>query len=164
MERRLYRSKYDRMIWGVCGGLAKYFNVDPAIIRVIMVLLIFAHGLGIVAYVILAIITPIEPSESPVTAEAAGESIEEAKEPVAEPARDIHSSFSVEEGKTEHKIQDIDKTFYNRRLAIGIILIVFGAFFIVTNLRLFDWLHWGTFWPLIIVAIGLVIILAARRP
>ena len=163
MEKRLYRSRHDRMIWGVCGGLATYFNVDPAIVRVIMVLLIFAHGLGIVAYVILAIITPIEPAEAPITGEATGGSVEELKEPVAEPASEIPSSPSIEESKTDHKIPDTDKTFYNRRIAIGIILIVLGAFLIVTNLRLFDWLRWGTLWPLIIVAIGLVILLAARR-
>jgi phage shock protein C len=46
MEKRLYRSRTDRVIWGVCGGLAKYFDIDPTIVRVIAVLLIFANGWG----------------------------------------------------------------------------------------------------------------------
>jgi len=62
MEKRLYRSRTDRVIWGVCGGLAKYFDVDPTIIRVIAVLLIFASGFGILAYIIMAIIVPLEGS------------------------------------------------------------------------------------------------------
>jgi len=44
------------MIWGICGGLAKYFHIDSTIVRVITVLSIFLNGLGILAYIILAIV------------------------------------------------------------------------------------------------------------
>ena len=64
MEKRLYRSRSERMIWGVCGGLAKYFDIDPTIVRIIAVLLIFANGLGILAYIILAIVVPLEGSRA----------------------------------------------------------------------------------------------------
>jgi len=63
MEKRLYRSRTDRVLWGVCGGLAKYFDIDPTIVRVVAVLLIFANGLGILAYIIMAIIVPLEGSK-----------------------------------------------------------------------------------------------------
>lgn len=59
--KRLYRSRDDRMIGGVCGGLADYLNVDPTLIRLLLVLLAFAGGPGIVAYLILWIIVPLEP-------------------------------------------------------------------------------------------------------
>jgi phage shock protein C len=59
--KRLYRSRDDRMIGGVCGGLAEYLNVDPTLIRLLLVLLAFAGGPGIVAYLILWIIVPLEP-------------------------------------------------------------------------------------------------------
>ncbi|MEW6050854.1 MAG: PspC domain-containing protein [Candidatus Zixiibacteriota bacterium] len=52
MERRLYRSTTDKYIGGVCGGLAEYFNIDPSIVRIIAVLLVFAHGIGLLAYLI----------------------------------------------------------------------------------------------------------------
>lgn len=56
---RVFRSKKDKKIAGVCGGLAEYFNIDPSIIRVIWVLGTFASiGLGILAYVILALVLP----------------------------------------------------------------------------------------------------------
>ena len=60
MAKKLYRSQSDRKIWGVCGGLAKYFDIDPTIIRVIAVASIFVTGAGIIAYVIMAIVVPIE--------------------------------------------------------------------------------------------------------
>lgn len=58
MGKRLYRSRKDRMVCGVCGGLAEHFNIDPVIVRLIFVLLIFADGLGILAYIVLAIVFP----------------------------------------------------------------------------------------------------------
>jgi phage shock protein C len=51
-EKRLYRSRDDRVVAGVCGGLGKYLNIDPVLVRIAAVLLIFAGGVGIVLYVI----------------------------------------------------------------------------------------------------------------
>lgn len=58
MEKKVFRSKANRMIAGVCGGLGEYFNVDPTLIRLIMVLLVFAYGIGLLIYVIGWIIIP----------------------------------------------------------------------------------------------------------
>lgn len=62
-EKRLYRSKKDRMICGVCGGIAKYFNIDPTLVRLAMVLISLWAGSGILAYIIAAIIIPDDPDE-----------------------------------------------------------------------------------------------------
>jgi phage shock protein C len=59
--KRLYRSRTDVMLGGVCGGLAKYLNVDPTIIRLVFVLLLFLGGGGFWIYLVLWIITPVEP-------------------------------------------------------------------------------------------------------
>ena len=59
-SKRLYRSRIDRMIAGVCGGLAKYFDIDPTIVRVLFVVSIFIGGGGILAYIILWIVVPEE--------------------------------------------------------------------------------------------------------
>lgn len=59
-QKRLYRSSKDRMLCGVCGGVAEYFNVNPTLIRLGMVLL-GCSGSGIVAYLIAAIIMPDAP-------------------------------------------------------------------------------------------------------
>ena len=57
MEKRLYKSKKDRMICGVCGGLAEYFDVDPTLVR-IGAALIYCSGYGIFAYIVAAVIMP----------------------------------------------------------------------------------------------------------
>jgi phage shock protein C len=62
MTKRLYRSRKDRVIAGVCGGLAEYFNIDPVIMRIIAVILLLPGGLpGIVPYIILWVVVPLKP-------------------------------------------------------------------------------------------------------
>lgn len=58
--KRLFRSRRDKLIGGVCGGLASYFAMDPTIVRLIFVLLALFGGPGLVLYIILWIITPVE--------------------------------------------------------------------------------------------------------
>jgi phage shock protein C len=60
-NRKLYRSRADRKLAGICGGLAKYFNVDATLIRVLFVLLAVLGGSGVVLYLALWIIVPREP-------------------------------------------------------------------------------------------------------
>lgn len=64
MERRIYRSRKNRMIAGVCGGIAEYLNIDPAIVRLIMALLVLANGLGLILYILAVIIIPEKPEEA----------------------------------------------------------------------------------------------------
>jgi phage shock protein C len=59
MAKRLYRSRTERMIAGVCGGIAEYFAIDPVIVRLITLALLIGGGLpGLLPYVILWIIVP----------------------------------------------------------------------------------------------------------
>ena len=60
--KRLYRSKSDVMIAGVCSGLASYLNVDVTIIRLVFVLLLFTFAGGLWIYLAMWIIVPVEPS------------------------------------------------------------------------------------------------------
>jgi phage shock protein C len=59
--KKLYRSQKDRMIAGVAGGVAEYFNVDPTLIRLAFVLLLLWGGGGILLYIIMWIVVPEEP-------------------------------------------------------------------------------------------------------
>jgi phage shock protein C len=63
--RRLYRSKHDRQIAGVCGGLAAYFNIEPTIVRLIFVLITIMGGPGLLLYIVLALVVPEESDEKP---------------------------------------------------------------------------------------------------
>jgi phage shock protein C len=62
-KRKLYRSQEERMIAGVCGGLAEYFDLDPTIVRIGWVIFILAGGAGVLAYILMAIIVPTKPYE-----------------------------------------------------------------------------------------------------
>ena len=60
MAKKLYRSRTDRKIWGICGGLAKYLDMDPVVLRVIAVVSIFISGIGIIAYIVMRLMVPEE--------------------------------------------------------------------------------------------------------
>lgn len=58
--KKLHRSRKERMIAGVCGGLAEYFHIDPTIVRLIFILFFFAGGAAFLAYIILWLIVPLD--------------------------------------------------------------------------------------------------------
>jgi phage shock protein C len=62
--RRLYRSRTDRKLAGVCGGLAQYFNTDATLIRVLFVVLALLGGPGLVIYLLMWILVPEEPEDA----------------------------------------------------------------------------------------------------
>lgn len=63
MTRKLYRSRTDRMVWGVLGGLGSYFNIDPVIFRLVYGLLLVATGVvpGILIYILATVVIPLDP-------------------------------------------------------------------------------------------------------
>ncbi len=61
MKRKLYRSLRDRQLAGVCGGLASYLGVDSTIARLLFLLLALAGGPGVLIYLVMAVVVPVEP-------------------------------------------------------------------------------------------------------
>lgn len=61
MDKKLYRDEYHKKIAGVCAGLAEYFNVDVAIVRIVFVLALIFHGGGLLIYIIFWIVLPKKP-------------------------------------------------------------------------------------------------------
>ncbi|MFN7036833.1 MAG: PspC domain-containing protein [Bellilinea sp.] len=59
--KRLYRSRQERMLGGVCGGLADYLGLDPTVVRLVFLLLFFLGGQGLLIYLIMWLIVPEEP-------------------------------------------------------------------------------------------------------
>ncbi len=62
MRDRLYRSRDERVVVGVCGGIADSMDIDPSLVRIVFVLLALAGGFGLLLYIIMAIIVPEEPN------------------------------------------------------------------------------------------------------
>ncbi|MCL0048804.1 PspC domain-containing protein [Dehalococcoidia bacterium] len=158
MEKRLYRSRSDRVIWGVCGGLARHLNVDPTLVRLVMVLLVFANGLGILIYIVMAVIVPLEGSTTTEPKETMRENVEEIKKTAGELGEEIRSTF----GEEQAEAKDGEGIYRWRRELIGTVLIVAGLAFLVENFNLF-WFDLIRLWPLLLVGAGLLFILTTWR-
>ncbi len=151
MYKKLYRSVTDKMIGGVCGGLAEYFAIDPVIVRLIFVLAVIFGGSGILAYIILWIIIPQKPFIiTPFnTNPPSGDS-----QPSGEEKKSENSEFNMNS-------LDINKTQSNRSIYAGAFLILLGGIFLLDNFV--PRFHFGDFWPLILIGLGFAIILNAKN-
>lgn len=60
MNKRLCKSSTNKTICGVCGGIAQYFNIDPTIVRLVWAIITFFYGIGLVIYIIAALVMPYD--------------------------------------------------------------------------------------------------------
>jgi phage shock protein PspC (stress-responsive transcriptional regulator) len=140
MTKRLYRSRKNRILAGVAGGIAEYFAVDPVIVRLIFVILAFGQGSGILAYIIGWIVIPEEPSHE----------TDDKKEEKSEPPKTNKAQSALAPSQNIQNREDRPKYM------IGTMLIIIGGILLAQNLI---GLHfWRLFAPLVLVGIGLVII------
>ena len=109
----------------------------------------------------MAIVVPLEGSKAAAPKETVKENIEELKKTASELGQEIRSTFTETEEETKPDTED--KIRHRRRNFFGIILIVLGVLFLMGSLNLFAWFKWSYLWPLILVAVGLIIIFSARR-
>jgi phage shock protein C len=142
--KRLYRSRRNRMIGGVCGGIAEYFNIDPVIVRVGAVAMFFMGGSALLAYVIGLIVIPSEPFGLPVAEKQESAPVTVAAE--ASVATSTSSSNAMP-------------------LFLGIVLIIIGVGFLLHNLPFFNPFYWQVrhvirhfFWPSLLIVSGIFII------
>ena len=68
MQKKLYRSKTDKQLAGVCGGLAEYLKIDSSIVRVIWALIALTAGVGVLLYIVCALVIPERPDNDIVDA------------------------------------------------------------------------------------------------
>jgi phage shock protein C len=138
VNRRLYRCRTDRRLAGVAGGVAEFFDLDPTLVRVLWFLSIFLGGLGVLLYIGMAIIVPLEP----LSAEDA------AKEATVEAEGHRHATRAGGGGRWT--------------TAVGILLILFGSLaFIDRFLPALDVDHLVV--PLGAIAIGALLVASAMR-
>lgn len=71
VHKRLMRSSTDKKIAGVCGGLAEYFDLDPMLVRILWLVLLFFAGTGVLAYLVLWILLPVAPARIAATSSVA---------------------------------------------------------------------------------------------
>ncbi len=139
---KLYRTVNDKVIAGVAGGLAEYFDVDVVIFRLIFVLLVLFGGGGVLAYIIMWIVIPPKPVSLYRPSSASGGS--------------SGATSSENPAHTGENTTDKKKGTSNGSLIAGIILIVMGVLFLVN--RLMPWVDLGNFWPILLIIGGFLVI------
>lgn len=122
--RRVRRSRQDRVIGGVCGGLGRYLGVDPVLLRIAAVALALSGGLGVLAYIIAWIVIPEDNGDEPVR---------------VEPFTNRHGLAVV----------------------VGAALVAVGGLLLVQ--QLVPWFSAAFFWPIVVVAVGVLVLVSARR-
>ncbi|MFA6588580.1 MAG: PspC domain-containing protein [Patescibacteria group bacterium] len=146
--RKLYRSRKNRMIGGVCGGLGEYFNIDPIIFRALFVLFTLADGAGILVYIVMMFIVPDENKvEGLGKVGSVGGVVDEIKEGAQNMARDF---------KENPRWMD------NRRNWIGLIVVAIGLLILIQQIVPMHWFRWDFVWPILIVIVGLFLILKRK--
>jgi phage shock protein C len=153
-SQKLYRSSSDKMIAGVCGGLGKYFSVDPVIVRLVFLLLLFLGGSGFLLYLILWIIVP---QEQP--AGAAPQDVWPANaQEMAQSAQDLGKGAGQTAGLSSGDVAQAAAR--NGPLIFAVILLGLGSWFLLQNLLHIDL---GQLWPVALIVIGLALLIPALR-
>jgi phage shock protein PspC (stress-responsive transcriptional regulator) len=178
MGTRLYRSRDDRMIAGVAGGVADYFQLDPSLVRIVWALLAFAGGFGILLYIVMAIVVPEEDfGPDPWTAGPAGPAGPPgagpgSATPGAGPAASAPGSTGPAPDWQAQRAAERDARRAARRarrddggrtasLVIGGLLLLAGVGFLVREL--IPQISFDLFWPFLLVILGVVVLASAFR-
>ena len=99
MSKKLYRSDKDKIIGGVCGGIAKYLDIDPVIVRVLFVIGLITEGFGLMVYILLWIIMPEEQSTAKETEDIVKENIKDIEENVVKATKGIQKEIKSDTKK-----------------------------------------------------------------
>jgi phage shock protein C len=137
-SKQLYRSEKNRVIAGVCGGIGEYYNFDPNILRIILVVLSILGGAGVLLYLVIWLIVPSASSKK------VGDS-------------------QLKENAQEMKLKAKKLAGTNPKIWFGLLLLVFGFAFLFSN---FGFIHIGfilKFWPLAIIILALSILTSDER-
>ena len=134
MNRELKKSRTNKVIGGVCGGIGEYFDIDPVFVRIVAVMLALGtHGVGVVAYIIAMIIMPTNEVQFRVNEK--GETV---------PVEDVTPEYSS----------------WNKYIP-GIILICIGVIWLVQDN--FYWFDFSELWPLILIIVGLFLVFRRKK-
>jgi phage shock protein C len=175
MGTRLYRSRNDRMLAGVAGGLAEMWDADPSLVRILWAILVpLTGGIAFVVYVVMAIVVPEEPYEEvgPGTNVGGVDGSPAAAPPGAAPPAAVYGSppdwreqraAARDQRHAARAARRAERGYDGRTgsIVIGAILVLVGLAFLVRQyLPAFDFDY---VWPLVLVALGVVVLVSAFR-
>lgn len=151
MSNRLTRSRADRVLGGVCGGLAAYLKVDPLLVRLFFVLLALADGIGVFLYLLLWILVPAE-GTAPAGVE---QTIRAGADEIAGRAQEFGHNLQQAVGERPRQTATI----------VGAGLILLGSIFLLRNLDFawIRWFDWDQLWPLLLIVAGAALLWRRMR-
>jgi phage shock protein PspC (stress-responsive transcriptional regulator) len=168
---RLYRSDSDAMIGGVAAGLGHYFKIDPTIVRAVFLLLMFASGGAFfLVYMLLWLLMPSVTSTSTEANQIINENINEmgarfrsfAGPRTGNPTTQSNGGAPVADQSQLSQGQGSYAT--QTRQGIGPqVLILIGLFFLLANFGVLRAIHWGMWWPLLLVGLGAIMLTRRNR-
>jgi len=163
MQKRLYRSRTDTMIGGVCGGLAKYLDIDPVIVRIVFVVLAMIDGAGVLAYIVMWLVVPLEPAggaEAPAAASQA--TVKGGAKEMAKKAKEVGKGIGQ---AAENVAEQAGKNPDTGAIVAGLVLVAVGLFFLARNLGIpmFGWITPDVAWPAVLIVLGVVLLLRRAR-
>ena len=138
--KRLFRSQKNKIIAGVCAGIAEYFDIDPIIVRILFVLTALFQGVGFLAYIIMWIVVPEGD-----TANTSGEAFE---------AADIHVHSDTKPSSMASM---------SARNLFGAVVILFGLALLLNQIFPVHFFRWDYFWPLIVIVLGAAILFPRKK-
>lgn len=151
-SKTLFRSRTDKIIAGVCGGLGRYFDVDPVLVRIIFVVLAVVKGIGILLYILLAIAIPREPLAAAEKGPLPSNGNQASDDPVSP-----HPNPEHPEAASAPAVVARPGWFDRRRNIVGVLVILIGVIALLDAV-LPNIVDWNLLWPLILVAIGLYLV------
>jgi phage shock protein PspC (stress-responsive transcriptional regulator) len=171
MGDRLYRSRDDRMLAGVAGGLAEMWDADPSLVRIVWALLvIFTGGIALIVYIVMAIVVPEEDGTyvmPPPASDAATDVVTdvatstaptEGAMPLTDPALSAREARA--QARAARRAARAERgAGTSAGMVVGGFLVLLGLFFLLRQFLPqfdFDW-----FWPLAVVGLGVVLIVTA---
>ena len=137
-NRKLSRNSMNRVIGGVCSGLAEFFGLDVALVRIAFVIAFMFASFGFWLYIILWIVLPVEGQQTTVNSQQS--------------TVNSQQSESESVSKSESKVKSV---------LAGSFVILIGLLFLINNFIPINWV-WKL-WPLILVAIGVVMIVTSSK-
>jgi phage shock protein PspC (stress-responsive transcriptional regulator) len=169
VPKRLVRDTRQGVIGGVAAGLGHYLDVDPVLVRLGFVLLFFANGFGLLAYLIGWVLIPrADPSAPPISppaTSAAGQGLDAVRQAGSRVAHEVRSAADGVRAAADNARAAAPEPA-RAQAAIGSILVVSGALLLADNLGWLRWPDWadlGTLWPLLLVGLGVGLIVKSQR-
>jgi len=161
MKRKFFRSQDDKIIAGVCGGLANYFDIDATLIRLFFIFLVTFGASGFIIYLLLWLITPVSDQQPAIINE---EKIKEFSKEINEKIGELKEGIKKSDSEVPAEIEKKQVRNRSRETIFGWVLIFLGAVFLFNNLAPL-WLRARVliYWPLIFIFLGFILIVKKSK-